>query len=273
MSDIKPTYAALPLRALGDDQLSRADLVTLGAVAAHDRFSRNRTGCFASYGRLAEMSGQCERALKRSIVRLQALGYLRVEASPMDRRRRVLFVEYTDADAAAMRGSGRSFVKRSGLRLAPAPEEFGVSGDTESRNRAADAGRGAQSEIGVNGDTDNRAIGVSSFQKAEQIQRVESCNIFCETDKRSREARLGEVENWGGEPDPATALNDPGGGERREPSASAVAAGVDAAFWRGVETELSPREQVATLRRAAAGVRASPALLATDLSRRARGFA
>lgn len=256
MGEFKPTYAALPLRALGDDRLSRADIVTLGAVAAHDRFGKNRSGCFASYARLADMTGQCERALKRSLSRLGEFGYIRVEASPMDARRRVLFVEYTDADAAAMRGNGRSFVKRAALRLAPAPDEIGVTGDTESEAADLVENPPAPGKFGVTADTDRREFGVSPEKIVERNQRAPSRNIFCETeDKRLREARFGrEGEASGG-------LRPPGedAGEVR--------------LWRATDDTLSPAEQAAVLRGIGEGVRPSGALLALQAALRERGAA
>lgn len=188
---LKPTYAAIPLRALSDPALSGADFRALGAVAAHDRFAKNRTGCFASYKRLAAMAGLAIETLKRSVAKLIELGYLRCEANPMDARRRILFVEYTDADAAAMRGDGRSFTKPARLKLAPAPARIGDHMVTENMRAARPVENSGRAKIGDDMVTDSGEIGdrrkCQTVDSANRSQR----NIFCEADKRSRETLLG----------------------------------------------------------------------------------
>ncbi|HBS31222.1 MAG TPA: hypothetical protein DEA40_05700 [Parvularcula sp.] len=257
MSEFKPTYAAIPLRALGDDRLSRADLVTLGAVAAHDRFAKNRTGCFASYRRLIEMTRLSEPALKRSIGRLEECGYLRLEANPMDRRRRILFVVYNDDDAATMRGDGRSFVKGARLRLAPDPAEIGISADTES-----DAPRPVENarpdvEIGITADTETGEIGITPEKFAQQDQGPALGNIFSERDKRLREARFGRE---------GKADDDPPGASRT--AAHAVA---EAGLWKEADANVSPAEQVALLRAVHGDARPSEALREFQAALQAKG--
>lgn len=187
----KPTYAAIPLRALADPALSGADFRALGAVAAHDRFAKNRTGCFASYKRLAAMAGLAIETLKRSVAKLVELGYLRSEANPMDARRRVLFVEYTEGDAAAMRGDGRSFTKPARLKLAQA-QEIGDEMVTENMSRARPVENPEWREIGDGAVTEKGKIG--DREKCQSIDSVKgsATNIFCEADNRLRETRLGK---------------------------------------------------------------------------------
>lgn len=192
MSDqLKPTYAALPLRALQDPALSRADILALAAVSAHDRFGKNRTGCFASYLRLAAMTEMPPQSFRRCVAKLIELGYLRSEANPMDARRRILFVEFTDADAAAMRGDGRSFVKRSGLKLAPRPAESGEIGSMGATEfRGVDAARDPveNPEIGSTRATEIPKICSTEKRQAVDFVGRSECNIFCETDNRLGEA-------------------------------------------------------------------------------------
>jgi hypothetical protein len=186
-TESKPTYAPFPLRALADLALCGADLRVLGAVAAHDRFAKNKTGCFASYKRLAAMTGLAIETLKRSVGKLMELGYLRSEANPMDARRRVLFVEYNEADAAAMRGDGRSFTKPARLKLAPAAVEIGDEMVTDSPAAECIGGPVESPEIGDELVTDSGEIG--DRRKCQVIEVVDrsATNIFCEADKRSRE--------------------------------------------------------------------------------------
>ena len=257
MGEFKPTYAAMPLRALGDDRLSRADIVTLGAVAAHDRFAKNRTGCFASYRRLIEMTGLSEPALKRSIGRLEECGYLRLEANPMDRRRRILFVIYNDHDAAAMRGDGRSFVKGARLRLAPDPAEIGISADTEFDAPRRVENERPVAEIGITADTETGEIGITPGKFAQQDQGSVRGNIFSERDKRLREARSGsEGEASGGPPDAARPALHAAGEER---------------LWKGANASLSLAEQVALLRAVHGDARPSAALREFQAALQARG--
>lgn len=199
----KPTYAAIPLRALSDLALSRADLLALAAVSAHDRFAKNRTGCFASYTRLAAMTGLPPQSFRRCVGKLIELGYLRSEANPMDARRRILFVEFTDADAAAMRGDGRSFAKPSRLKLAPVkPAEVCITGATE-----IPAGEPAREPVEKPkvcsiGATDQGPICSSEkYQAVDSVDRS-AMNIFCEAEKRSRETQ-GALEKEGGAAPPS----------------------------------------------------------------------
>lgn len=290
----KPTYAAIPLRALGDAALSGADLRTLGVVAAHDRFAKNHVGCFASYKRLAAMAGLAVQSLKRSVANLIELGYLRAEPNPMDARRRILFVEYTEADAAAMRGDGRSFTKPARLKLAPAPvgigddmviEKMGAARPVENRNMVPDSG-----EIGIHMDTDWGEIGIHrKCQVVENVDRSET-NIFLEKENRFREARLGD-EKVGASGEAEAEI------ERAEAVAKQVRSremepedGLDA--LGRIAARLSARGLAPLAQRVEAmaeamvfdaaereppvellSARASPALLATRLSRAAMGAA
>lgn len=275
MGEFKPIYAPLPLRALGDDRLSRADLVTLAVVAAHDRFGKNRTGCFASYARLADMTHQCERALKRSLQRLGELGYIRVEANPMDARRRVLFVEYTQADAAAMRGSGRSFVKRAALRVAPAPCEIGVRADTDFGAVDLEENPPERRKFGVTDDTENAEFGVRPEKIDERNQSVASRNIFPERENRLREAPLSEQNSA----DPVPRTDPPALVERDHRPARSDGAGgrsvltLNQWLWRsGDDPSPSEIDEVIRERASASTARPSAALLATAASRQARAW-
>ncbi|MFZ5617562.1 MAG: helix-turn-helix domain-containing protein [Pseudomonadota bacterium] len=184
---LKPTYAAIPLRALQDPALSGADIRTLGAVAAFDRFAKNCTGCFASYQKIAQIAGLAIETLKRSVAKLIELGYLRSEANPMDARRRILFVEYTEADAAAMRGDGRSFTKPARLKLAPAPE-IGDQMVTKNMVAARPVENLRRPKVGDETVTDSGEIGDRrKCQPVDSVDRSER-NIFCEADKRLGEA-------------------------------------------------------------------------------------
>lgn len=251
----RPTYAPIPARALADTRLSGTDLRLLAAIAAHDRFGRNGTGCFASQRRLAALIGAHEKAVARSAGRLVEFGYVTSERSPTNGRLVIYRVIYTDDDGAAMRGDGRSFTKPAGLKLAPEPG-IGSKSATDSpppepvENCAEDA------EIGSKSATDCRPIGNSQKNKTEPIQCVARPNIFPERENRLGEARLGNGENAERPPGNAPPAREAGGGGRDE-----------------VFDQVSIDEQLMILRRLHGDARPSPGLLETRLCRLARGAA
>lgn len=252
---VKPIYAPIPARALADTRLSGTDLRLLAAIAAHDRFGKNGTGCFASQRRLAALVNAHEKAVARSAGRLVEFGYTTTERSPTNGRLVVYRVVYNEDDASAMRGDGRSFTAATRLALAPAPGT-GSKSVTDSAAREAVENPRSREETGSRIVTDQGPIGNSEKLKAQQNQGAASANIFPERDKRLREARLWkEVERAApAAPDRPRAPPWSEQGERDE------------------LTELvSIDEQVAILRRLGEGAKPSPALLDSRLCRRANG--
>lgn len=250
---LKPTYAPIPARALADTRLSGTDLRLLAAIAAHDRFGKNGTGCFASQRRLAALIGAHEKAVARSAARLVEFGYTTTERSPTNGRLVVYRVVYTEDDAAAMRGDGRSFTAPSRLALAPAT---GNKSATDSGRGEAVVGPEPGAATGNKSATDRARIGNSEKNKAEKKQGAAAANIFPERDKRLREALLGNGESAGRPPDTSAAAHAAAGQGRDE---LLDLASID--------------EQVAILRRLHEGARPCSALLDSRLSRRARGAA
>lgn len=251
----RPTYAPIPARALADTRLSGTDLRLLAAIAAHDRFGKNGTGCFAAQRRLAALIGAHEKAVARAAGRLLECGYITSEKSPTNGRLVVYRVIYTEDDAAAMRGDGRSFTKAAGLKLAPKPAIGSNSVTIDEPGEAVenpDSGAG----IGNSSATETRPIGNSPEKKSASDQYVARANIFPERDNRLREARLWNVENAEKPPDTAAAVN--AARERRRDE---------------LIEHVSIDEQVAILRQLHEGAAPSPALMASPLCRRARGAA
>ncbi|MCH2393223.1 MarR family transcriptional regulator [Oceanibaculum sp.] len=99
MAGPREFFAAIPARAFGDDRLKGHHLRVLGAVAMHDRFSRNGRGCVASYDRLAAIAGTNYSRLSSAVGDLVKWGYVAKERLA-DRRRAALRVIYTDQDRA-----------------------------------------------------------------------------------------------------------------------------------------------------------------------------
>lgn len=265
---VKPIYAPMPARALADTRLSGTDFRLLAAIAAHDRFGKNGTGCFASQRRLAALIGAHEKAVARSAGRLVEFGYVATERSPTNGRLVIYRVVYNEDDAHAMRGDGRSFTRPAGLKLAPAPETgsnsvtneppaTGNKSATDSARREAVENPRSGAKTGSKSVTDQGPIGNTEKLNAQQNQGAASANIFCERDNRLREARLGKVNERGDRPPDTPPAAHGGGGQRRDELLELV----------------SIDEQVTILRRVHEGATPSAALLGSRLCRRAKGAA
>lgn len=108
-----PAFAPLPLRAIRDKRLTQRDLRVLGAIAAHDRMTRNGQGCWAPQDRLARVTGVKANHVGESIKHhLVPFGYVAREDHPWDRRRSRLYVIYTDED-------GQFFTNNTGAQKSP----------------------------------------------------------------------------------------------------------------------------------------------------------
>lgn len=251
----KPIYAPIPARALADTRLSGTDLRLLAAIAAHDRFGRNGTGCFASQRRLAALIGAHEKAVARSAGRLVEFGYMTSERSPTNGRLVIYRVVYSEEDGLAMRGDGRSFTKSAGLRLAQTPAIGSNSATDAEASDSADRSREA-AETGSKSVTETAATGNSKKKKTEPDQYVAVANIFPERDKRLREALLGNGEN-----------------AERPPDKPLPVRAADRHGRHDLIEQVSHDEQLLILRALREGARPSPTLLANRLCRLARGAA
>jgi DNA-binding MarR family transcriptional regulator len=158
----KPIYAPIPARAIGDDKLTAEDFRVLGVIAAHDRLGANGIGCYASVSRLAQLTQAHVKSVSRTISSLAQRGYIEINANPMDKRRHVYRVRYTEMDAALM---------------ATARKEIG-------NNLATEMGQIGNNLAGFLG-----KIGNKVSDKNEQFQGVAKCNILSETLNTSREAK------------------------------------------------------------------------------------
>jgi hypothetical protein len=96
-----PDFAAIPVRAIGDTRLSATDHRVLQAIAYHDRFGRNGCGCYADPRKLAKLVGVRPAHWSRHTNRLLEFGYIEIEVSVSDRRRREYTVIYDDVEAGA----------------------------------------------------------------------------------------------------------------------------------------------------------------------------
>ena len=153
----KDIYAPIPARAMADEKLTAEHFRVLMAVAAHDRFNRNRKGCCASHPRLAKLAKCHLKSLSRSLKVLAERGYIKGLPSPFNKLQRAYCVVYSDADRAIMaRPIGNN----------PATYRGG---------------------IGNNPATETDPIGNKDFYEPEQNQELPVHKRFSETEKRFSE--------------------------------------------------------------------------------------
>jgi DNA-binding MarR family transcriptional regulator len=98
-------FGAIPVRAFGDTRLSAVDFRVMGAIAYFDRLGRNGAGCFVDPRKLAELASVDYTHVNRHTRRLQDFGYLEIERSATDRRRRVYSLIYNEDRAAVANSS------------------------------------------------------------------------------------------------------------------------------------------------------------------------
>ncbi|MER8810456.1 helix-turn-helix domain-containing protein [Mesorhizobium australicum] len=161
----KQSFSPTPTRAMGDKTLTAEELRILMAIAAHDRFGANGTGCYASHPRLAALVGCHPKSLSRSIGTLANSGYIEVKPHPLNGRLRVYHIIYTEFDALYL---------KAGIGSSPATNDEPIGSDPV---------------------TEDYPIGNKDFGKAVNDQRVACVNILGETlDNISRETKIYPVE-------------------------------------------------------------------------------
>ena len=131
----KPTYAPIPARAMANTELSVLDLRVLMVIAAHDRFGKNGTGCYASHVTLARLVKCHLKSLSRCLKVLGERGYVEASPHPLTRKR-VYRVIYTEEDKAVLkRPEGNETVTHEGNELVtydlPEGNDFATSDQRE----------------------------------------------------------------------------------------------------------------------------------------------
>lgn len=197
MTESRPPFAPLPPRILGDASLSALDIRVLGAIAVHDRFSRNGVGSTAGHGRLADLTGCHLKSLSRSIRTLAERGYVGGRANPLNKKSRSYYVIYNDFDKAYLEASkGNRPVTSTG---APDDEETenkqALMGNQMVTPNSTLIGNEAVTSNGVSGNqfatqtvTNPFPIGNQVEKNDEQNQGDRPYNIFSETVSKSCEA-------------------------------------------------------------------------------------
>ncbi len=94
--DGKEQFGAIPVRAFSDGRLSGSHFRLLGAIAYFDRFGRNGYGCIAGHQKISETAAIHYTNIGRLRDDLENWGYLKIQPSPLDRRRRVYRVIYNE---------------------------------------------------------------------------------------------------------------------------------------------------------------------------------
>ncbi|WP_018169701.1 helix-turn-helix domain-containing protein [Thioalkalivibrio sp. ALMg9] len=83
----KYAFAALPLRALADERMTRSHIAVLGVVSHFDRFNKNGSGCYATQVKIGQMAHTRSDHVSRVMKDLVAWGYIEVDQQK-DRRRK-----------------------------------------------------------------------------------------------------------------------------------------------------------------------------------------
>ncbi|MEL6366007.1 MAG: helix-turn-helix domain-containing protein [Pseudomonadota bacterium] len=94
--DNTPQFTPVPVRAMGDDRLTAAELRVLMAVGRHARFGGNGAGCYASNATVAAEASVHEKSVSRAYIRLEKLGYIRRAQSGNDGRRFQRFIVWDE---------------------------------------------------------------------------------------------------------------------------------------------------------------------------------
>ena len=123
-------FGAVPVRAFGDTRLSAADFRLMGAIAYFDRLGRNAMGCYVDPRKLADLAAIDYKHVARHTRRLQEFGYLEINRSATDRRKRVYSLIYNE-DRGVVANSGDNLARddASGDTVSPMDEKVTTSGD------------------------------------------------------------------------------------------------------------------------------------------------
>ena len=122
-------FGAIPVRAFCDTRLSAADFRVMGAIAYFDRLGRNGVGCFVDPRKLAELASVDYTHVNRHTRRLQGFGYLEIERSATDRRKRVYSLIYNEKpDVVANSGYNLGEDEARGAHDAPLDEKVASGG-------------------------------------------------------------------------------------------------------------------------------------------------
>lgn len=94
------TFAAFPVRMIGDQRCTTIHFRVTGALAIHDRLSGHRQsgkqgqGCWASHKTLAQVAGVHITNLSTALGELHKWGYITAERHPMNKRTRIYRIIY-----------------------------------------------------------------------------------------------------------------------------------------------------------------------------------
>lgn len=137
----KDHYAPLPMRAITDRRMKGAHFRVLAAICAHDRLSVSRRGqgCWASNRTLAAECGVNYTNLSTTIRDLGIWNYVRSEPHPLNKRTRVLRINYTAEDKTALQDASRAALDRDRHSDTVGPEPAGCHGGERDSHGVTDA--------------------------------------------------------------------------------------------------------------------------------------
>ena len=122
-------FAAIPIRALTDTRLGGPDFRLLGTIARYDRFRRNGTGCYVNARKLAQEARIHYKHLGRQTQRLEAFGYITIDASEADKRRKIYSVIYDETEKVTCAGDNLDAVPSRANTAPPLNEKVTTGGD------------------------------------------------------------------------------------------------------------------------------------------------
>lgn len=159
-------FAAVPGRAVADQDISGLQLRTLAAIAGHDRMGRNGQGCWAGRKAMAARLGCTETSFSEAISWLVKKGYVEVMISETDGRRRGYRVVYDTAEDA--KGIGARHKENGSANADVSASDQSANADASARDRSAN--------------TDQKAGDERKKAKVEQLVKasIRKPNIFPE---------------------------------------------------------------------------------------------
>ena len=93
-------FAAIPGRALKNDDLTALDFRVMMVIAGHDRMQRNGQGCWIHRDKLAARVGCTPQNFSKSVQKLIAAGLLRMRDIPGDARKKSFMLVYEAGEDA-----------------------------------------------------------------------------------------------------------------------------------------------------------------------------
>lgn len=175
-ADKKQMFSPVPVRAFGDRRLAASHWRVLSAIAWHDRFNKNGSGCYASHKTIAQESRIDYTNLSKCVADLADWGYIVVGVHPLGRRLRTYTVNYDETTSTTERSSNRA----SGTKNRPSA----IVGQSTNYDAATDAVADDDATVGETTNHSAEIVG-AVLETSEPGQQLASDNIFPEGDLKN----------------------------------------------------------------------------------------